>query len=257
MAVETIAVDLVETCSAPALRFHDIVSGCDFTAATPDADPRLWDRYLRGALDVYRHFRVESALEYDAVADGRSTTLFFTATDRTGAVVAGVRVQGPYLSTAEVGSLAPWTGRPGERELRAMVARRIPRGVVESRGAWVARDVPNRRELGAAISRCIAHTPRILGVRYGFATVASFTTGRHRGSGGVAADLIPAVPYPDDRYQTVPIWWDSRMYRMFADRLQYLLMCDELRDMGVADGALDLVRRGPGRRSESRFGYGR
>ncbi|WP_280450446.1 hypothetical protein [Nocardia cyriacigeorgica] len=91
MAVETIAVDLVETCSAPALRFHDIVSGCDFTATTPDADPRLWDRYLQGALDVYRHFRVESALEYDAVADGRSTTLFFAATDRTGAVVGGGR----------------------------------------------------------------------------------------------------------------------------------------------------------------------
>jgi hypothetical protein len=81
----------------------------------------------------------------------------------------------------------------------------------------------------------MAHAPRLLNARYGFATVASFTTERHRASGGVVAQSIPPVPYPDERYHTLPIWWDTRTYHVFADKLQYLLMRGELRAMGLAE----------------------
>ncbi|WP_280418723.1 hypothetical protein [Nocardia carnea] len=236
MTVETIAVGQEDhPHHGRAAGFRDNVSGYEICATTPDRSPDLWHRYLAGAQQTYRHFGHEQALEYDAVADGSSTALFFAATDLTGAVVGGLRVQGPYRWVSEVDSLTPWAGRPGATDLSLMMARRIPRGVVESRAVWVARDADRRNDLTAAISRCMAHAPRLLGARYGFATVASFTTERHRASGGMVAQAIPPVPYPDERYRTVPIWWDTRTYDVFADKLQYLLMRGELRAMGLAE----------------------
>ncbi len=257
MAVEMNAVGLGDPWRGHVLRFRDNASGYDFSMTTPARSPRLWKQYLAGALKVYRHFGIEDVLGHDAVADGRSTALFCAATDPAGEMVGGVRIQGPYTWVSEMASLAPWSGRPGGDDLIRMIARRIPRGVVEARGAWVARSVPRRGELAAAISRCIAHAPRIMGVRYGFATVASFTTERHRGSGGVVAELIPPVPYPDERYRTVPIWWDTRTYRVFADGLQYLLMRGELRAMGITDTAPTRAYRPLGHRGESVYAYGR
>jgi len=257
MTVETIAVGLEVPRPGRVLRFRDQASGYSFSVTTPDESPQLWEEYVRGALDVYQHYGIERALEYDTIAEGRSTPLFFAASNAAGEIVGGVRMQGPYTWLAEVGSLAPWAGRSGESDLNTMFARRIPSGVVEARTAWVARDAPARAELSAAVSRCIAHGPRLLGARYVFATVASFTASRHRASGGIVADAIPPVPYPDQRYDTVPIWWDTRTYRMFADKLQYLLMCGELRAMGIADNPAERARRLSGHRSEGRRRHGR
>ncbi|MBF6350479.1 MULTISPECIES: hypothetical protein [Nocardia] len=237
MTVETIAVGHEDPHPrhGRAAGFRDHVSGYEFCATTPEHSPDLWHRYLTGAREAYRHFGNEEVLEYDTIADGSSTALFFAATDTAGAVVGGLRVQGPYTGVTEIDSLRPWAGRPGAADLNLMMARRLPRGVVESRAAWVDRRAARRNELAAAISRCIAHAPHLLGARYGFATVASFTTERHRASGGVVAQAIPSVPYPDERYRTVPIWWDTSTYPVFADRLQYLMMRGELRAMGLAE----------------------
>lgn len=257
MTVETIAVGQEDPCRGRTVRFRDNVSGYDIRATTPNLAPGLWRRYLNGAREAYRHFGNETALDYEGVLDGSSTALFFAATDSDGELVGGLRVQGPYIWVSEVGSLVPWAGRPGAADLGLMMARRIPRGVVESRAVWVARDAPRRNDLAAAISRCMAHAPRILGARYGFATVASFTTGRHRASGGVPAQSIPPVPYPDERYRTLPIWWDTRTYHIFADKLQYLLMRGELRAMGLAEPRSRLSHHllSPG--GEECYAYGR
>lgn len=257
MTVETIAVGQEDPCRGRTAGFRDNVSGYDIRVTTPDRSPGLWHRYLAGAREVYRHFGHEPALEYDSARDGSSTALFFAATDSAGDVVGGLRVQGPYTWVSEVASLQPWAGRPGAADLGLMMARRIPRGVVESRAVWVARDAPRRRDLAAAISRCMAHAPRLLNARYGFATVASFTTERHRASGGVVAQLIPPVPYPDERYRTVPIWWDTRTYRIFADKLQYLLMRGELRAMGIAEPRSQRSHRLLGHGGEECYAYAR
>lgn len=236
MTVETIAVGREDhPCHGHPARFRDNVSGYDICATTPEQSPELWHRYLDGAYTAYRHFGNEQALEYEDIADGASTTLFFAATDAAGTVAGGLRIQGPYTWVSEVDSLTPWTGRPGAAELGLLMARRIPRGVVETRAVWVARDADRRNDLAAAISRCIAHAPRLLRARYNFATVASFTVDRHRASGGTVAPAIPPVPYPDERYRTVPIWWDTHTCQAFADKLQYLLMRGELRAMGLAE----------------------
>ncbi|MGI5223093.1 hypothetical protein [Nocardia sp. CA-290969] len=258
MTVETIAVGQEDhPCKGRTAGFRDNVSGYDICATTPDHSPELWRRYLAGARETYRHFGNEQALEFDKMADGSSTALFFTATDSAGEVVGGLRVQGPYTWVSEVSSLHPWAGRPGATDLSRMMARRIPRGVVESRALWVGRDAARRGDLTAALSRCIAHAPHLLGARYGFATVASFTAERHRASGGVVAEAITPVPYPDERYRTVPIWWDTRTYHIFADKLQYLLMRGELRAMGLAEPKSRRPNRPLRHSGEECWAYGR
>lgn len=243
MTVETIAVGPAgapddrsrNTITTAGRQFIDRASGCRIRLATPAAEPGLWARYLDGALRTYRHFGVERALELPATAAGDTTALFCTATDADGRMVAGVRVQGRYRRVTEVSSLLAWEGRAGESALRMMMAGRLPFGVVEGRGAWVARETPHRNELGAAISRCLAHAPRLLGARFCFATVASFTASRHAASGGITAAQIAPVPYPDERYRTVPIWWDTRLYRTAAAPDQYAAMRAEWADLGVPE----------------------
>ncbi|MFR9752980.1 hypothetical protein ACL02S_18360 [Nocardia sp. 004] len=238
-------------------RYHDTQSECAFFVADPGAQPELWHRYLDGARAVYRHFGVEHALEYDVVADGRSTALFFVALDAMGEPVAGVRVQGPYTAARQAHALIEWEGHPGAEELRLMLADRIPEGVVEAKGAWVARAAGKRAELSAALSRTVLHGARLLGARYGFATVASFAVGRHQACGAVLAEHIPPVPYPDERYRTVPLWWDTLTYPERAERSQRSLVRAEQHMLGIpAAGSTD-APHGRGEGVEGRGGYGR
>ncbi len=235
MTVDAIAVVPEESLDRGIPRFRDEQSGCMFYVSTPAARPVLWEQYLRGALENYRHFGVEAALEYDRIEDGHSTALFFLAVDPAGAVVAGVRMQGVYGAAEEVRGVADWVGHAGADDLRAMVADRIPDGVIEAKGAWVDRDSAHRSALSAAVSRCVLHTARMLDARYGFATVATFTVARHRASGAVVADHIPAAPYPDERYETVPLWWDIERFHEFAEQSQCALTRAEQRQLGWAD----------------------
>ncbi|MGO4617889.1 hypothetical protein AB4305_29600 [Nocardia sp. 2YAB30] len=256
MTVEVIAVVPADSLGRGVLRYYDGQSECVFFVSQPDARPVLWSGYLDGALEVYRRFGVEHALEYDAVADGRSTSLFFVAVDSAGKVVAGVRLQGPYMDVRQAHALVEWGGHAGEDDLHTMIADRISEGVVEAKGAWVARDAAHRSELSAAISRTVLHGARLLGARYGFATVASFTVARHQACGAVPAERIPAVPYPDERYQTVPLWWDTRTYQAFGEESQRSLVEHEQDALGMP-GAGPEVWPGSGRGREARHRHGR
>ncbi|MBF6166643.1 hypothetical protein IU486_18070 [Streptomyces gardneri] len=257
MTVDLIAVVPRNSRGRGVRRYYDAQSECAFFVSEPGVSPELWHRYLGGALDVYRRFGVEHALEYDTVADGESTSLFFAALDADGDMVAGVRMQGPYTDAEQAHALVEWAGHPGAEEVRRMIADRIPHGVVEAKGAWVARDAAKRAELGAAISRTVLHGARLLGARYGFATVASFTVARHSACGAVPAEHIPSVPYPDERYQTVPLWWDTRGYAVFAEEAQRSLTHAEQDALGLpAARPLD-TRCAIGCGTEGRRGYGR
>ncbi|MBF6240228.1 hypothetical protein IU474_24605 [Nocardia otitidiscaviarum] len=220
MAVGLIA----ESAGTDLLRFRDEPSGCTFYIGTPQAHPRLWRRNIDGALGVYRHYGVDVALDYDNVIDGHSTALFMTALDADGQVVAGLRAQGPYAHIDEAAALLEWTGQPGEAHFRRMISDRIPEGVVELKAAWVARDAECRVELGAAIPRGAVHLTRLLGARYGLGTAASHAADRYRTAGGVIAWWIPPVPYPDERYRTVPMWWDLPNVRTVAEPAQLALI---------------------------------
>jgi len=56
----------------------------------------------------------------------------------------------------------------------------------------------------------------LTGFQFFMATAAAFVINRWKTSGGLVAP-IPATPYPDERYQTKMIWWDSRDFINHAE----------------------------------------
>jgi hypothetical protein len=56
----------------------------------------------------------------------------------------------------------------------------------------------------------------LTGFQFFMATAAAFVINRWKSSGGLVAP-IPATPYPDERYQTKMIWWDSRDFINYAE----------------------------------------
>lgn len=217
-------VEMVTVGAERVLRFRDMHSGHAFQVTTPEAHPDLWQRYLAGAQRVYRRFGVESALEYESVADGRSTALFFAALDHDGEVVGGLRAQGPYAGAAEAHGLTAWTGEPGEDALRTMIDARAPEGIVEVKAVWVDREAAHRSALGAAVARCVVHAAWLLGARWGFATSAGHGIERYMSSGARISEEVDAVAYPDRRYRTVPLWWDTHAHSEYATRNQSALI---------------------------------
>src|SRR5690606_1138706 len=152
------------------------------------------------------------------------TALFFAAVDHDGKVVGGLRAQGPYAGSAEAHGLSAWTGEPGEDALRAMIDERAPEGIVEVKAVWVDREARHRPALGAAVARCVVHAAWLLGARWGFATSAGHGIERYLSSGARIADEVAAVAYPDQRYRTVPLWWDTHAHARHATRNQSALI---------------------------------
>uniref|UniRef100_UPI0024542FCC hypothetical protein n=1 Tax=Nocardia farcinica TaxID=37329 RepID=UPI0024542FCC len=177
-----------------------------------------------GALRDNRRNGVETALQNEPGADGHSTTLFFPAADHDGEVVGGLRAQGPYAGAEQAHGLAAWAGEPGEDVLRAMIDARAPEGVVEVKAVWVDRSAAHRAALGAAVARCAVHAAWLLGARWSFATSAGHGIERYRSSGARVAEEVEPVAYPDERYRTVPLWWDTHAHARHATRNQSALI---------------------------------
>ncbi|MBJ8343109.1 hypothetical protein [Antrihabitans sp. YC2-6] len=185
-------------------------SDCRMVVGVPSEDPELWAAYLAGALDTYRKFGVESALEFEEIRDGSSTSMFLVAISPDGEVVGGVRAQGPYAVADDSHALLEWDGCPGQADLYDMIADRIPEGVVEMKAAWVSDRCPDRK----AITHSLARIPRIavmsrLDARYVIATAGTDPVIKlWVSAGGVIASHIPTAPYPSAQYHATPIWWD-------------------------------------------------
>jgi hypothetical protein len=175
---------------------------------TPAAAPELWRHYLGEAEQSYAAHGVADVLDLDRVRDGRSTSLFFAAFDANGHMVGGMRSQGPYTDPDEAHAVAEWDGDPAQPLVRAMVAERLPFGVVEAKATWVAREFPGRRELVACLARAPLHAAMIHAARFALATSAVHTLPMWTSTGAVPAEGLNAVGYPDDRYRTTVVWWD-------------------------------------------------
>ncbi|MBC7300756.1 MAG: hypothetical protein H5T78_07365 [Nocardia sp.] len=179
---------------------------------------------------VYRHYGVESALDYTSMRDGESTAMFLAVVDAQGAVVGGLRAQGPHALVDEVDGLGPWIGTEGEAALRSEIARCIADGIVEVKAVWSDRTDPRRSEIGALLARGIVHVARQLEARHAFVTTAIRGVERYESSGARQLTGIPGVVYPDERYVTVPLAWDladqstatPRQRRLIAGERQQL-----------------------------------
>ncbi|BAH54060.1 hypothetical protein [Rhodococcus opacus] len=209
-----------ETLLDRTLSAWDPRSECRFVVARPEEEPTLWEAYLEGALAGYRKYGAEKALEYRRIQAGDTTALFIVAIDPDGSVAAGVRAQGPYLVADQAHAITEWGTDAGAPAVRRMIEDRLPFGVVEAKGAWVSGSAARRGELVAALGRFATFSMDLLDVQFMLATAASHVLDTWRTTGGVVADHIAPVPYPDDRYETRLMWWDRSRRRGRAETMQ-------------------------------------
>lgn len=207
--------------------YFDPLSGRTFVVSTPSAHPFLWDAFLCGALNSYRRHGVESALEFDAIRDGKSTALFFAAIENDGQVVAGARVQRQLLSVDDAHARSEWTGHVGQLALTREIDARLPAGVIEVKAVWVDNDARRRRALTDAVARTFVHAINLMNVRYAMCTASSHAIPRWASTGAVVSATVPAVPYPDDRYLTSLLWWDRHNLASLVARDQLLALARE------------------------------
>lgn len=201
-------------------RWHDADTDCTIVVAQPQAEPELWVEYLAGAQRSYHKHGVDAALDWDEIADGSDTALFFAAIDASGKVAGGVRAKEPYRSAEESHAVVEWEGQSGQKTVRKMINDRIPFGLSEMKTAWVSDDPNRSRALTTTLARTAMHTMSILDIQFIMATAAAHVLDRWRSSGGVVVSRIPATPYPDERYRTKMMFWDRRTYANHAQSVQ-------------------------------------
>ncbi|CCQ13726.1 putative uncharacterized protein [Rhodococcus sp. AW25M09] len=178
----------------------------------------LWKQFLDGAQESYMRHGVTTALEMPTIRDGSTTALFFAALDNSGAMLGGVRVQGPYSSVDQSHALVEFAGYPnGLRHVHHMLDERIEHGVVELKSAWVAPNAPRGRAVTAMIAESPAYSTALLGARYALATAASHVRTAWLDTGAIIATQIEPIPYPDERYRTEVFWWDRRTLAFDAE----------------------------------------
>jgi len=198
------------------LSILDEESGYHFVVASPAVEVDLWAAFADGALEAYRKYDVEVALEYDLIKDGRSTELFFAALDPHGSVVAGSRSLGPYRTADESHALSEWS-EPGSRDRIGQVLEGcVPYGLVEAKSGWVNDGVVRRRELTAAVARMTTYCMELLDSRYLVGTTADNALHMWLECGGRVVEEIPSTSYPDHRYRTRLLLWDEQVCRSEA-----------------------------------------
>jgi hypothetical protein len=205
----------------------DPVAECTLIMAKPADEPELFADYHCGAVASYARFGVSDALDSDPQRCADDTVLFWALTDLEGRVVGGVRAKGPLGSPEEAHAAIEWAGQPGEAEIRAMIAERIPLGILEMKAAWLAKDPTPGRLRAKMIARSGFHAMAMLGINFCMASSAAHILEQWRSSGGVVAP-IPAAPYPDERYETKMMWWDRRTFTVHGESEQVAAIFREL-----------------------------
>jgi hypothetical protein len=178
-------------------------------AATPDAAPDLWSRFVDGAWASYSRHGVTVALDMDEVASGATTTLFYVVLGDDGTMLGGVRAQGPYTVVEQSHVLTEWENSPGLDIVTGQLGHRLPHGIVEKKSAWVGSSAPGRA-VSALLARTALPTLQLTGARYLFASAADHVLRQWEASGGRIDTTVPAAAYPSDQYRTRLMWWDRQ-----------------------------------------------
>ncbi len=165
---------------------------------------------------AYRKHDVEGVLQYNAIRDGSSTALFFTALEPDGHVTGGMRVQGRYHCADQANAVQEWAGHESVTQVYQEISERIPAGVIEMKAGWVGDDARRRKDLTAGLARIFIHSMNLMDVRYALGTVATHAVKRWRTTGGVVSTNVLPVAYPDNRYRTVLMWWDRETFADLA-----------------------------------------
>ncbi|GAA4384726.1 hypothetical protein [Tsukamurella soli] len=195
--------------------FVDRFTGLRCVVAAPNARPEVWHDYVDGVRAAYRSWGVDDAFDFAEVATGRSTTLFCAVLDDAGEVVAGHRVQGPYIAAAQSHALVEWAGQSGQRALVDAIEDRLAGGLVEVKSAFVSYKGREASAVANLLSRVSLSLMGLTGSRHMMATAAEHVLRRWEEGGGRVDWTVPPTPYPDPRYTTRVMFWDWN--RMAAD----------------------------------------
>lgn len=195
---------------SPSASFWDSSSGARVEAHSPTERPDLWYEYVSGVSRAYQRYGVESALDLDSFSSGESTSLFFVATSSIGEVIAGLRVHGPLAQADDAHAMSEFDIDPAaQSSVRRLIANRLVFGVLEIKGVWVANSAARRTELSKTMARCFLHAMTLSGAQFAFCTAAEHAVRRWASSGAQIANSVEPIPYPDERYRTVMMWWDK------------------------------------------------
>jgi hypothetical protein len=196
----------------------------------PAVDPDLWAEYAAGAIRSFRKRGVESALDMDALRDGRDTIMFCAVVDdNSGQVVGGLRAKA-LRSAEDSHAVDEWAGQPGQQDVRQMIADRVPYGVLEMKAGWVTDAAGRNPFLTTALARSFFYMMVMLDFQYGMCTAATAVLNSWRSSGPVVA-AIPATPYPTEHYRTKLLWWNRRDFFNHAQPNQLAKIVSETKDL--------------------------
>jgi molybdopterin/thiamine biosynthesis adenylyltransferase len=210
----------------PLASFVDRHSGLRLELHHPLEAPQRWLAYLDGAESRYREHGIELALDRRHLEDGRSTSLFFVAVDADDRVVAGIRCHGPLRAASEAYALREIGNHPRLQEVRDTLADCVGFGLVEIKGAWIEAGPP-RPGLSSALARCHVHAMNWFGARFALCSTAVETATRWQTTGGRPLEGLVPVAYPDDRYETILLWWDRDRNEELSQPDQWSLIVEE------------------------------
>ena len=224
---------LVADLRAPGLAsFVDERSGLRMELHWPRPGASRWREYLDGAEARYRRYGLDALVTRPDLDGGGTASLVFVAVDDHDRVVGGVRCHGPLLSVASAAALQELDGSPRLGRVHRMVAQRLAAGVVEIKGGWTTGGGAHPG-LSDALARCHVHAMNWFAVRWAMCTASLTTATRWATSGGRPMPGLAPVPYPDNRYETVLLWWERDNVARQATPEQWELIVRESATLGL------------------------
>ncbi len=191
--------------------FFDESIGLHFEVHHPRARPDVWAEYLAGAIEIYEKHGVGEAINRAFLEDGDGVSMFFVGRRADGRVAAGVRCHGPLDSLKDAQSLREMRSSPEADWLAGQVAKFLPLGVVEIKGAWSAIRGPGPHAMFRTFNRCAVYAMEWFRCEFALATVAE----RHIEpivDGGGHTLGSESVPFPSEEYRTaLMVWRRSRV----------------------------------------------
>jgi len=186
--------------------FIDGASGVRFEGHHPFERPDLWKLYLNEAEGRYRNFGFEGTLRRRDLEEGQGVSLFFLGFDVDGLAVAGIRCHGPLEATHQAFLLEEMGASSEIDQIARTIDNEVRLGALEIKGAWSKGEAATGHRLLQALSRAAIHAMKWLGAEYAIAAVSDMLVPLGMETGGRVIGTA-SVPYPDERYRTVPVEW--------------------------------------------------
>ena len=218
--------------------FLDRESGVRFYGHHPLERPDLWKRYLDGAEGQYRHRGFEGALQRKKLELANDIPLFVVGMDPEGKMVAGVRFHGPLEGSHLSAVIGEMAASPDIEEIVNLMDRGARYGVIEVKGAWSNGKGVTGHRLLPAICRSALYAMNWLGAEHIIAAISDTLLPFSDASGGRQIGNTP-VPFPDDRYKTVAVWWKRSQVQELSTDETLKAMRIEIEDLQRAPVLID------------------